>query len=101
MEIAHYTALHTQCLQLWDAYFIGVAHAPVMYLTLGRSVETVAFALEHLCMESSHPSSRVLNPVSLHWIRALGVLGADDGIPRHCAARQSSFGREGSMASNL
>lgn len=65
MEIAHYMALHTQCLRLWDTYFIGVAHAPVMYLTLGRSVETVAFALEHLCMESSHPSSRtfVFGPI--------------------------------------
>lgn len=66
MEIAHYIALHTQCLQLWDTYFIGVAHAPVMYLTLGRSVEKVAFAVEHLCMESSHPSSRIVHPDTRH-----------------------------------
>lgn len=58
MEITHYVALHSQSLQLWDSYFIGVTHAPAMYLTLGRSVETVAFALEHLCMEASHPNSR-------------------------------------------
>lgn len=63
MENVNYIALHTQSIHLWDTYFIGVAHAPVMYLTLGRSVEKVAFALEQLCMESTHPSSRTFGPM--------------------------------------
>lgn len=88
METAYYIALHTQCLQLWDTYFIGVAHAPVMYLTLGRSVEKVAFAMEHLCMESSHPSSRTCghNVSASSQQKTLRVLWADDGIRRHCAS---------------
>lgn len=91
MDLSHHIALalHSQCLQLWDAYFIGVAHAPVMYLTLGRSVESVAFALEHLCMESSHPNSRTcgLAVSGSNHEKTRRVHWADDVVRRHRAAR--------------
>lgn len=58
MEIANYVSLHSQAVELSKTYFIGVTHAPVIYLTLGKSLENVAFALERLCLEASHPNSR-------------------------------------------
>lgn len=61
MEITHYVTLHAQAVELSKTYFLGVTHAPAMYLTLGRSLENVGFALERLCMEASHPHSRMFD----------------------------------------
>ena len=58
MDNAHYVSLHAQAVDLSKTYFIGVTHAPAVYLTLGKSLDSVAFALERLCLELSHPNSR-------------------------------------------
>ncbi len=58
MDVAHAIALRARCNHLFSTFFVGVTHAPSIYMMLGRSLENVACALERLDMEASHPLSR-------------------------------------------
>lgn len=65
METDYYGELHHRCLHLWNCYFSSVTLAPVTYQTLGRSLETLAFALENVCMVVTHQTSRACTQYAL------------------------------------
>lgn len=59
MEVAHYVALRAHCYDLSRTFFTAITHAPTIYLMLGRSLDNLSLGLDRLCMEASHPNSRV------------------------------------------
>jgi hypothetical protein len=60
LETALYIYTQRCAATLYTAFFRGVLHAPTSYLSLGREIDRLSRALEHLIDEIQDPDSKVV-----------------------------------------